>query len=86
MKDAKYISTPDIKTSSTKRGLRPVDVRPGGDLWTSEKYDKKPRIDITLGDNAVLTQSVKIINARNVKKVKVIFLLANKKTVTKVRL
>ena len=85
MKDATYIPSKDIKPSSTKRGKKPTDVRPGGDVWTSKKLDRKPKIEIIVGDGKpVPTKSVKVIKAKNVKKVKVVFVLANSKKVTKV--
>ena len=84
MKKPAYIPKRNIKTSSTKKGKKPTDVRPGGRVWTSKKNDRKPRIVITLGKKPVPTRSVKVIKARNVKRVKVVFVLRNNKKVTKV--
>ena len=84
MKSAAYIPKRNIKTSSTKKGKKPTDVRPGGRVWTSKKTDKKPTIKITLGKKPVPTKSVKVVKTRNVKKVKVVFVLKNNKKVTKV--
>ena len=84
MKKPAYIPKRNIKTSSTKKGKKPTDVRPGGRVWSSKKNDKKPRIVIKLGKKPVPTKSVKVIKPRNVKKVKVIFVLPNNKRVTKV--
>ena len=84
MKNPAYIPNRNIKTTSNKRGKSPKDVRPGRNVWSSTKTDRKPRIEITLGDKPVPTRSVKIIKAKNVKKVKVVFVLPNNKKVTKV--
>ena len=84
MRNPADIPTRNIKTSSTKRGKTPKNVRPGQSVWASKKNDKKPRIEITLGDKPVPTRSVKVIKARNVKKVQVVFVLPNNKEVRKV--
>ena len=84
MRNPADIPSKNIKTSSTKRGKTPKNVRPGRSVWASKKNDKKPRIEITLGDKPVPTRSVKVIKARNVKKVQVVFVLPNNKKVRKV--
>ena len=84
MKTPAYIPNKNIKTSSTKKGKKPTDVRPGGRVWTSTKTDKKPTIKITLGKKPVPTRSVKVINTRNVKYVGVVFYLPKGKPFAKV--
>ena len=84
MRNPADIPRRNIKTSSTKRGKTPENVRPGRSVWASKKNDKKPRIEITLGDKPIPTRSVKVIKARNVKKVQVVFVLSNNKKVRKV--
>ena len=84
MRNANYVRTPHIKTSSTKKGKKPYDVRPGGPVWSSTKGDKNPRIEVRLGDQAVDTRSVRIIRTHNVRVARVVFHLDNKKTITKV--
>ena len=86
MKKPALIPKENIKTSTTKKGKKPTDVRPGGRVWTSNKQDKKPKIEITLGKKPVPTKSVKVIKTRNVKKVTVVFVLPKNKKVTKVNL
>lgn len=84
MKTGEYIPKENIETSSTKEGLQPADVLPGGEVWTSTKTDSKPQINIILGDNAIPTKSVKLINTENVKKFTVVFVLSDNTNITKV--
>ena len=84
MKSPLYIPKQNIKISSTKKGRKPTDVRPGGQVWTSKKTDRKPRIVITLGKKPVPTKSVQVVKTQNVRFVRVIFVVKKGKSIAKV--